>query len=547
MVDVLLGKDILIHVVDSITNHFPRRVGRDLKLHRILLIVEEAVGAFQFHDLISAQGQFFGGFHAALAVGIEHVGFLGWITAAGIDHGQALFGSILMQHIDGERGVGQFDCLAGFGIHLDQFQITFHFLIEDVISQVTVAGFGHTSVGLAHDALRSSAVHRKAKGIALEYIFRDGGLNDKILPIGKASHSEHTFLVGEDLTQTILIGRAGGHPAETAAVGIVARFSQGRIVGIHQIGVAFEHPRNGLGFAGEIILQSFGVVIVLAVGVQHALDVVATVRVAGKLICLAQIGDAVNGEACTFQLGSGAARAGGAHQLAQFEAALQHCIQAVLTLTDHIPGLITIGQGLIVVDLIAEVPLSVAQVVSIIGFAAVQRTALCHGGVQIFVDVVGILTIGLLQRCILASRLQLAVQLRILSSDVELAVGIHRQDNARSPLHQIVPTKIKISEHQLPILDLGAGHQMVFGKNGKITLIPAIVGTHSGMPDRLTTTVHNLAVINHPGHTVRMLNIRSRVKIVHGPFDAGFTVRCGTGYCRAAGAAGCILSQLIQI
>ena len=28
-----------------------------------------------------------------------------------------------MQHIDGERGVGQFDCLAGFGIHLDQFQI----------------------------------------------------------------------------------------------------------------------------------------------------------------------------------------------------------------------------------------------------------------------------------------------------------------------------------------------------------------------------------------------------------------------------------------
>ena len=88
---------------------------------------------------------------------------------------------------------------------------------------------------------------------------------------------------------------------------------------------------------------------------------------------------------------------------------------------------------------------------------------------------------------------------------------------------------------------------MVFGKNGKITLIPATIGTHSGMPDRLTTTVHNLAVINHPGHTVWMENIRSRVKIVHGPFDAGFTVRCGTGYCRAAGAAGCILSQLIQI
>ena len=50
-------------------------------------MVASADKKLSFHDLISAQGQFFGGFHAALAVGIEHVGFLGWITAAGIDHG----------------------------------------------------------------------------------------------------------------------------------------------------------------------------------------------------------------------------------------------------------------------------------------------------------------------------------------------------------------------------------------------------------------------------------------------------------------------------
>ena len=54
VVDIFLSQDILVHAINRIANYFPGRVGRDLKLNRIGFIVEEAVGAFQFYDLIPA-------------------------------------------------------------------------------------------------------------------------------------------------------------------------------------------------------------------------------------------------------------------------------------------------------------------------------------------------------------------------------------------------------------------------------------------------------------------------------------------------------------
>ena len=199
VVDVFLGKNVLIHTVDGIANHFPGGVRRDLKLNRIGFIVEEAIGTFQFYDLIPPQGQFFGGLHTALAVGIEHIGFDSGITAVGIDHGQALLGSIIMEHIDGKCGIGQFDSLAGLGIYFDKPQISFHLLIQDVVGHIAVAGLCHTTIRLTEDTLGRVAVHRKAKGVGLEHIFRDGGLNDQILAIGQTGHTNNTFLIGEKL------------------------------------------------------------------------------------------------------------------------------------------------------------------------------------------------------------------------------------------------------------------------------------------------------------------------------------------------------------
>lgn len=147
---------------------------------------------------------------------------------------------------------------------------------------------------------------------------------------------------------------------------IVTRFGQRRIVGVHEIGVALEHPGDGLGFLAEIILEGLAVVIILPIGIQHALDVEAAVGIAGELIRLAQIGDAVNGETRTFQLGSGTARAGGAHQLAQLETALQDSIQTLLTFPDYIAGLIAIGKSFVAIDFIAKESFGVAKLFALL-------------------------------------------------------------------------------------------------------------------------------------------------------------------------------------
>ena len=525
MVDVLLGENVLIHTVDGIANNFPSSVGRDFKLNRIGLIVKEAIGAFQFYDLIPAQGQFFGCLHAALVIGVEHIGFFGRITTAGIDQGQPLFSSILMQHKDGESGIGQLDSLAGLGIYLDQFQVTFHFLIEDIVGQVAVAGFGHAAIGLAEEALRGSAVHREAKGVALEDILGNSGLDDQILAIGQASHPEHSFLIGKELAQAILVGRAGGHPAEAAAVGIVARFGQRRIVGIHQLGVALEHPGDGLGFLAEIILEGLAVIVVLAVSVQHTLHVVAAVRVAGELIRLTQIGNAVNGEARPLQFGRRTARTGGTDQLTEFKTALQHGIQTVLAFTDYIAGLIAIGQGFIVVDLIAKVPFGVTQIVAVIGFEAFRRSSFSNARILVFINIVGVFAIGLLQRRIFTGWFQFATQFRILTGDIELAVGIHRQHEPGGPFHQVVFAQVQVSEHQRPILDLGARHQMIFVKDRQVGIIPAAVGAYRGVPDGVAVLIGDLAVIHNTAHTVGVKDVFCRVQIINGPFDVGFAMR----------------------
>ena len=89
VVAVFLRDDVLIHVVGGVAHDMPDAVGFNFKLHRVGRIVEIAFRALQFFNQISAQRQFFGCFHKAVCIGVEHIRFLGGVTTGGVNHGNA--------------------------------------------------------------------------------------------------------------------------------------------------------------------------------------------------------------------------------------------------------------------------------------------------------------------------------------------------------------------------------------------------------------------------------------------------------------------------
>ena len=89
VIAVFLRDDILVHVVGGIAHDLPDAVGLDFKLHRVGGIIEIAFRTLQFLNQISAQRQFFGCFHKAVCIGVEHIRFLGGAAAGGVNHGNA--------------------------------------------------------------------------------------------------------------------------------------------------------------------------------------------------------------------------------------------------------------------------------------------------------------------------------------------------------------------------------------------------------------------------------------------------------------------------
>ena len=77
--------------------------------------------------------------------------------------------------------------------------------------------------------------------------------------------------------------------------------------------------------------------------------------------------------------------------LLQTKAGFEDFVLALLLGVDVVGGFICIGQGFVMVDLIAEVALGIRQIVAIPRLAAVQLAALGYGGILVFVDVVGVL------------------------------------------------------------------------------------------------------------------------------------------------------------
>ena len=124
VVAVFLRNDVLVHVVGGVTNHLPDAVGFDFKFYRVGRIVIVPFRTLQFLNQVSAQRQFFGCFHKAFGIGVEHIRFLGGAAAGGVDHGNAGLAVFLIQPIQRKGCVCNFDRFAGFCIGLDELQAT---------------------------------------------------------------------------------------------------------------------------------------------------------------------------------------------------------------------------------------------------------------------------------------------------------------------------------------------------------------------------------------------------------------------------------------
>ena len=254
MIAIFLGNDVLIHVVGSIAHNLPDAVRLDFKFHRVGRIVIVSFRTLQFLNEIAPQRKFFGCFHKTVCIGVEHIRFLGGAAAGGVDHGNAGLITLVIQFVQGKRGVCDFDRPTGFGVGLDKLQIALQFLVQHVVGHIVIGSCSDTARRNRESALRAVGVHRHDERITLEHILGDGRFDDKVLPIGQTFHAENALIVREHFSQPILGGLIRGRPAVALAVGVVTVCGQGRVIGVDRVGAALEHIGDGLPFGGEIVL-----------------------------------------------------------------------------------------------------------------------------------------------------------------------------------------------------------------------------------------------------------------------------------------------------
>ena len=109
---------------------------------------------------------------------------------------------------------------------------------------------------------------------------------------------------------------------------------------------------------------------------------------------------------------------------------------------DVVGRFIRIGQGFVVVDLIAEVALGIRQIVAIPCLAAVRLAALGYGRILVFVDVVGVLTALGSKAAVFAGAFQFLIKLWVLSSNVQFSVAIYGQHQPCGAFHKVISAHI---------------------------------------------------------------------------------------------------------
>ena len=373
---------------------------------------------------------------------------------------------------------------------------------------------------------------------------RRRGLHDQIGAVGQPLHTDTAGVIAEDFGQLILIGTPRGLPAITLAVLVVARRGQRFVVGGNFVGVDLVGLGNGLRLTGEIPLGVLVVVFLVDVGIQNALQSVASGAGLVKLLDLGQVGHKIEGEACAFQLQPIGLTAGG-DDLADLHVALGDLIltsgQAVILMDVvvagvggcvigkggflHIPALICIAGSDVVVVLVAEIPGRIGQVIGIVGPGAVQSLALRDGAELVLVYPICILPVAGCQRGNLpGSCLGAAVHRRIGAGNSKSALT-QRNDRAGGALYNIIFTEVQVGEGQPAVLDFGTGYEIVLFQYGQIIAdpLPAVV-TNRSVPEGIAIGIYDFGIVHDAGHTIRVGNILGGVQVVHCAVQHGIAV-----------------------
>ena len=317
VIEILFFHDVLVHVVGGVAHNLPDALRCNFKFYRVGGVIVVTFRSLQFLDQIAAKREFFRRFHQAIRIGVEHIGFLGGAAAGRIDHRDTGLVAFIIKLVQCKSSVRNLDRLAGFGIGLDELQVTFQFFIQHVIGHVVVGGGGDAAGRNRKTALRAVLADRYDKGIALKNILGDRRLNNKVLPIRKSLNADDTFLVRIQFCQPVLCILISGNPAIAFAVSVVTICGQGGIVGFYRGSVALIHIGNSLPLGSEIVLERQIIVVIFAVNIQNTLRIVAAIRVFGELRFLAQLGNAVDGKARTLQLQRRGGLTGGRNQFVQ--------------------------------------------------------------------------------------------------------------------------------------------------------------------------------------------------------------------------------------
>ena len=379
---------------------------------------------------------------------------------------------------------------------------------------------------------------------------RGGRLHDQIGAVGKPLHANVARIIAEDFGQLILIGTPRRLPAVALAVLAVARRGQRLIVGGNFVGIDLVGLGNGLRLIGKIPLGVLVVVFLVDVGIQNALQCVASGAGLVKLLDLGQVRYQIEGETCALQLQPIGLTAGG-DDLADLHVALGDLIltfgQAAVLMDVvvavvgrgitgkggflHIPALVCIAGRDVVVVLIAEIPGRIGQVIGIVGPGAVQSLALGDGAELVLVYPICILPVAGCQRGNLpGSCLGAAVHRRIGAGNSKSALT-QRNDRAGGALYYIIFTEVQVGEGQPAVLDFGTGYEIVLFQHGQVIADPlsAVVADRS-MPDRATVGIYDFGVVHDTGHTVRVGNVLGGIQVVHCAVQHGIAMGSVAGH-----------------
>ena len=276
------------------------------------------------------------------------------------------------------------------------------------------------------------------------------------------------------------------------------------------------------------------VVFLVDVGMQNALQCVASGAGLVKLLDLGQVGHKIEGEPSAFQLQPIGLPAGG-YDFADLHIALRDLIltfgQAAVLMDVvvavvgrgitgkggflHIPALVCIAGRDVVVVLVAEIPGRIGQVIGIVGPGAVQSLAFGDSAELVLVYPICILPVAGCQRGNLpGSCLGAAVHRRIGAGNSKSALT-QRNDRAGGALYDIIFSEVQVGEGQPAVLDFCTGYEIVLFQHGQIIAdpLPAVV-TNRSVPDRIAIGIYDFGIVHDAGHTIRVGNILGGVQVV---------------------------------